>query len=88
MEKHLSDQSKLKICKKKLEGKSLLEQGWKEGGKHMVNGKIISLSCQNNYDQLQKQVGPHPSKDPFTILDEKCGLSFYFLMQMCNSHKL
>jgi hypothetical protein len=40
------------------------------------------LLAQNNYDQLQKQLGFHPSKDPFTILDEKCALSFYFSIHM------
>jgi hypothetical protein len=55
---------------------------------NIVNGKIIGPSCQNNYDQLQKQPGFHPSKDPFTILDERCALSFYFSIQTCNSHKL
>jgi hypothetical protein len=38
--------------------------------------KLLGLNYPNNYDQLQKQLSFHPSKDPFTILDEKCAPSF------------
>jgi len=31
---------------------------------NIPNGKVIGPNCQNNYDQLQKQLGFHPSKDP------------------------
>jgi len=37
---------------------------------------------------VAKTLGFHPSKDPFTILDEKCELLFYFPIQTCNSQKL
>jgi hypothetical protein len=37
--------------------------------------KIIGLHCKNNYDKLQK-LGFHPSKDPFTIFNEKGALLF------------
>jgi hypothetical protein len=55
---------------------------------NIVNGKNIVANCQNNYDQLQKELSFHPSKDPFTTLDEKISLSFYFSIQTCNSHNL
>jgi hypothetical protein len=45
---------------------------------NIINGKKIGPSCQNNYDQLQKQLRFHPSKDPFTILDEKVHFHFFF----------
>ncbi len=44
---------------------------------NIVNGKNVDPSCQTNYDQLQKQLGLHPSKDSFTILDGK-NVHFHF----------
>jgi hypothetical protein len=41
---------------------------------NIVNEKIIGPNCQNNYDQLQKQLDFHP----FTILDKTCAFSFDF----------
>jgi hypothetical protein len=55
---------------------------------NIVNGQIIGSSCQNNYDELQKQLGFYPCKDPFTIFDEKRAILFYFSIQTCNSYKL
>ncbi len=53
---------------------------------NIVNGKIIGPSCQNNYDPLQKQLGFHPSKDPFTILDEKSVVSHVPIKLFYASH--
>jgi len=48
--------------------------------------KLLGLNCQNSYDQLQKQLGFHPSKGRFTIIDEFLKKLLYFFIQTCNSH--
>jgi hypothetical protein len=39
--------------------------------------KLLAIVVKIAMTQVQKQFNFHPSKDPITILDEKCAFSFY-----------